>query len=341
MITQKTIESPRLRTHVRLAGDPGATPLLLIHGNASSGVFFEELIEDLSSDYYLVAPEYRGFGGAERKTSDATRGMRDLSDDLAALIQTMGFPTPLTLLGWSTGGGIIMQLAIDYPEMVDRLILESAASPYGFGGTKDVAGNPCHPDFAGSGGGTANPDFVRMMGERDRSTDNPASPLNTMRAFYVKTGFEFDPDLEDKYLDGLLDTKTGDDVYPGDMTPSDNWPGVAPGTTGINNALSPKYMDVSGFGDLASAPPVLWIRGEEDQIVSDTSMLDFGTLGQLGLVPGWPGEDVYPPQPMVSQLRSVLTKAGDYIELVYEDCGHSPHIEKPDRFAADIRVFLA
>ena len=74
MITQKTIESPRLRTHVRLAGDPGATPLLLIHGNASSGVFFEELMEDLSSDYYLVAPDYRGFGGSERKTIDATRG---------------------------------------------------------------------------------------------------------------------------------------------------------------------------------------------------------------------------------------------------------------------------
>lgn len=340
VITEKTIETPRLRTHVRLAGDPEATPLVLVHGNASSGVFFEELMEDLAGDYYLVAPDYRGFGGSERKTIDATAGMGDLSDDVAALIETMGLPTPLALLGWSTGGGIIMRLAIDHPGMVDRLILESAASPYGFGGTRDVAGNPCHPDFAGSGGGTANPDFVRMMGERDRSTDNPASPLNTLRSLYVKTGFEFDPELEDKYLDGMLDTKTGDDVYPGDMTPSENWPGVAPGTTGINNALSPGYMDVSGFGDLPSAPPVLWIRGEEDQIVSDTSMLDFGTLGRLGLVPGWPGEDVYPPQPMVSQLRGVLEEAGDYVELVYEDCGHSPHIEKPDRFAADVRQFL-
>lgn len=42
---------------------------------------------------------------------------------------------------------------------------------------------------------------------------------------------------------------------------------------------------------------------------------------------------------MVSQLRAVLEKAGDYREVVYENCGHSPHIEKPDRFAADVMEF--
>jgi hypothetical protein len=41
-------------------------------------------------------------------------------------------------------------------------------SPYGFGGTRDVAGTPCHADFAGSGGGTANPEFVRLLAAGDR-----------------------------------------------------------------------------------------------------------------------------------------------------------------------------
>jgi hypothetical protein len=41
-------------------------------------------------------------------------------------------------------------------------------------------------------------------------------------------------------------------------------------------------------------------------IVSDNSFFDFGTLGKLGYVPGWPGEEVYPPQPMVGQTRSML-----------------------------------
>jgi pimeloyl-ACP methyl ester carboxylesterase len=77
---------------------------------------------------------------------------------------------------------------------------------------------------------------------------------------------------------------------------------------------------------------VLWIHGADDQIVSDTSLLDFGFLGQLGAVPGWPGAEVYPPQPMKTQLRAVLEKykanGGQYQEVVLSDCGHSPHIEK-------------
>ena len=48
-------------------------------------------------------------------------------------------------------------------------------------------------------------------------------------------------------------------------------------------------------------PPVLWIRGADDQIVSDQSLFDVGTLGALGAIPGYPGSDVFPSQPMVSQ----------------------------------------
>ena len=43
-----------------------------------------------------------------------------------------------------------------------------------------------------------------------------------------------------------------------------------------------------------------------DAIVSDTSFYDLNYLGQLGIVPGWPGADVAPPQEMVSQTRDVL-----------------------------------
>ena len=81
---------------------------------------------------------------------------------------------------------------------------------------------------------------------------------------------------------------------------------------------------------------MLWIRGADDQIVSDSSFLDFGTLGKLGYVPGWPGDEAFPSQPMVSQIRYVLdgyaARGGRYTEVVVADCGHSPHIEKPDEF---------
>ena len=78
------------------------------------------------------------------------------------------------------------------------------------------------------------------------------------------------------------------------------------------------------------------MRGVDDQIVSDMSLFDFGTLGKLGAVPGWPGDEVFPPQPMVSQTRYVLnlyqSEGGEYEEVAFEDVGHTPYLERPEEF---------
>ncbi len=127
------------------------------------------------------------------------------------------------------------------------------------------------------------------------------------------------------------------------MVASPNWPGLVPGVQGVNNALSPRYLNQSALAEIDPKPPVLWIRGADDQIVSDTSLFDFGFLGQIGAVPGWPGTEVYPPQPMVSQMRAVLDRyraSGSYLEEVLADCCHSPHVEHPERFRALLATFL-
>ncbi len=157
-----------------------------------------------------------------------------------------------------------------------------------------------------------------------------------MNAFYFKPPFGAPKEREEVLLSSLLSTKVAEGNYPGDATPSNNWPNVAPGARGMNNAISPKHCDLGGFARVDPKPPVLWIRGADDALVSDTSLLDFGYLGQIGVVPGWPGEEVYPPQPMVSQARAVLEayvqNGGSYREELIEDCGHSPHVEKPEAF---------
>jgi pimeloyl-ACP methyl ester carboxylesterase len=89
---------------------------------------------------------------------------------------------------------------------------------------------------------------------------------------------------------------------------------------------------------------VLWIRGDADTVISDASLFDLGNLGKLGAVPGWPGDDAYPPQPMVAQVRAVLDAyregGGDYREEVVADCGHSPHVERPEEFRRLLWEFL-
>src|SRR5215218_845542 len=340
-VNSEVVVTPRLETHLLTSGPEDGIPILFVHGNASSSRFFGETLEALAPRYRGLAPDLRGFGDSEAKPLDATRGLGDFSNDLYALAQTLGLES-LHLVGWSTGGSVAMQYTMDHSSTVASLTLVDSMSPYGFGGTKDDGGTPCWPDFAGSGGGTANPEFVGRLGANDRTEGDPNSPRHVMNNFYFKPPFR--AAQEEAYLSSVLSTRTGDDNYPGDMNVSENWPGVAPGERGMNNTISPKYCNLEDFALVQPGPPVLWIRGEDDTIVSDTSLLDFGYLGQLGAIPGWPGEEVYPPQPMVSQIRTVLEayskSGGSYREEVIEDCGHSPHIEKPEEFRQTLFGFL-
>lgn len=343
----RIIRTTRLATKVWVAGDPSNPPVVLVHGNVSSAVFYDRIQAELSERFFVIAPDLRGYGGSEAKPVDATQGMSDYAEDLVALLSrgVLGIPddAKLHLVGWSAGANVVMQIAIDHPEHVASLVLINPGSPFGFGGTKDAAGSPCYPDFAGSGGGAANPQFVELLRAQDRSAEQPVSPRNVMNGFYWKPPFRPEPAREDKFVDAMLQTALGDHHYPGDTSHSANWPGLAPGTGGMNNALSPKHLNQSGLARIDPKPPILWVRGADDQIVSDRSMFDFGVLGELGLVPGWPGAELYPAQPMVAQTRAVLEQyqagGGDYREVVFADTGHGPHIEKHDQFMALIKEF--
>ena len=345
-VISRTLQTPRLLTHFLDTGGGGQT-VVFVHGNVSSSEFFEPLMLSLSGDsrVRLVAPDLRGFGRSEDKPIDATRGVRDFSDDLHSLLTTLeGVSDKVVLCGWSVGGAVVMQYAVDHPERVAGLVLEAPMSPYGFGGTRDTVGTPCFPDFAGSGGGTANPTFVQQLRAGDRGDSSDFSPRKVMNGFYYKPPFHVAAELEDRFVDAMVAIRTGDDHYPGDIKTSPNWPGIAPGARGMNNALSPAYVNLAAFASVSPQPKVLWIRGKDDQIVSDNSLFDLSFLGQLGAVPGWPGAEVCPPQPMLGQTRAVLTafreRGGSFEEVVLDNCAHSPHIEKEAEFRAHLQQFL-
>jgi pimeloyl-ACP methyl ester carboxylesterase len=342
-ITSQMVQTDRLSMHVLTCGPAEGMPVVFVHGNFSAATYWEETMLTLPPSFRAIAPDLRGYGWTEDKLIDATRGASEWSDDLHALFGTLNIEKA-HLAGWSLGGGVLCRFLIDHTEQVQSMTLISPVSPYGFGGTKGPEGTPCHEDFAGSGGGTVNAEFVRRIREGDRSADDPNSPRNVINAFYYVPPFR--ATREEEFLTASLKEKMGDDRYPGDFVPSANWPNVAPGIWGPINAGSPKYVldDVPALLAVQPKPPILWIRGSHDMIVSDNSMFDFGALGKLDLVPGWPGDDVYPPQPMVSQTRAVLERyaasGGSFQEHVIQDTAHSPHIEKPDEFNALFHPFL-
>ncbi len=340
-LTVKQVSTSRLRTAVMVDDRTEGEPVIFVHGNVSSSLFWQESILSLPVGFRGIAPDLRGFGESETGPVDATNGLGDFADDLFALLDALEL-SRAHLVGWSMGGGIIMRMLLDRPEVVASLTLVSPVSPYGFGGTAGADGQAVTADGAGAGGGSANPDFVAAIESGDRGADSPTSPRNVLNGAYFANGFK--SPLEEVFVDSMLTTKIGPDNYPGDSVESANWPGFAPGSRGVLNTMAPRFHNVSKIVDVEPKPPILWVHGLSDAIVSDASLFDFATLGQMGAVPGWPGEDACPPQPMVTQTRSVLeayAEAGGSFEEVALDCGHSAMVEKPAEFQAALASILS
>jgi len=226
-----------------------------------------------------------------------------------------------------------MQYALDHPAL--SLTLQAPVSPYGFGGTR-LDGTRLTDDDAGCGGGGGNPDFIARLQAGDTSTDAATSPRSVLRASYVAAGYT--TDHEDIWVASMNTTSTEPGNYPGDSVTSSNWPGFGAGNVGVLNTMAPKHFNVSSIVDLEVKPPILWVHGTADAIVSDASFFDFNHLGAVGAIPGWPGEEVAPAQQMVTQTRNVLAAyrdaGGSVTEVVFEGAGHSPHLERPNEFRA-------
>ena len=295
----------------------------------------------MRDDYYSVAPDLRGFGVTEAAPVDARCGLDDMALDLLSLADDLGLGR-FHIVGHSMGGGVAMKVLMREPRSIASVTLVAPVSPFGYGGSRDAEGTPCYADGAPAGAGMVNPEFVTRLSDGDRGRSSPLSPRRVMESLYFNPPFV--PDRIEALLTGMLEAKVGDDWYPGDVLASQNWPGSAPGERGILNAMSRRYFDASGIVEVDPKPPLLWLRGELDQIVADGAALEIANLGASGQVPGWPGMDRCPPQPMVKQTRAVLEdyarRGGSFRECVLEGVGHTPFIETPQTFNRLLIDFL-
>jgi pimeloyl-ACP methyl ester carboxylesterase len=97
--------------------------LVLIHGITGSSDTWLDVIEPLSERYTVVAPDLLGHGESAKPRGDYSLGAyaSGLRDLLSALGHDSG-----TIVGHSLGGGVAMQLAYQFPDRCERLVLESS-----------------------------------------------------------------------------------------------------------------------------------------------------------------------------------------------------------------------
>lgn len=343
-VTAEAVTTDRLTTRVLFSGPEDGIPVLLIHGNFSSATWWEETMVAMPPIYRAIAPDQRSFGGADKNVHvHAEGGMREFVDDAIALMDHLGYEE-FHLVGNSLGGLVAWWMMADHPERLLSVVLAGPGSPYGFGGTKDAIGTPTTEDFAGSGGGLVNPELIKRLREGDRSTDSPFSPRSALRL--LVWGPPFIPEREDALLDAMFEVLLGEDGLPGDRGSSPYWPYVAPGRKGPSNAMSPKYIGnlIERILDAEPKLDVLWIYGANDVAVSNSAASDPGTWGPSGLLPGYPGPEAYPPQPMMDQIRAVLDayaeRGGTYTEVAVDGSGHVPFLSHKPEFNSAFHAHL-
>ncbi len=336
-------DTGRRRTAYYRLGEGNAQKLLLVHGNASSSAYFFPTIYQLAEKFDVIAPDLNGFGDTEATPVHSPTALRDWAEDIAALADALGIGR-FALLGWSLGGGVALRFAIDHPERLTHLILLSPMSPYGFGGTKGLEGTPYDEKGWGSPGGFANPQFLQKLAQQDRSDDPMAASAVLEKSLFAK-GWPVGKEWQDLYVDELLKIRLGEDYYPGDFERIAQFPYVLPGKRGISNSLAPNHARLDGIVNVSPKPPILWLRGDMDRLASDTSYSDLAVLGSMGALPGYPGAEAFPPQPMVGQTRAVLQKyqenGGTFREVVMEGCAHACILEQPEKTVAAIAAFLS
>lgn len=103
--------------------------VVLIHGNNSGANHWLDVMEKLEDQYSLLAVDLRGFGESSYLTP--VRSLLELAQDVKELLLSLNWQH-FSVIGWSLGGGVAMELAAIMPAQVDKLVLSASASVQGY-----------------------------------------------------------------------------------------------------------------------------------------------------------------------------------------------------------------
>jgi len=112
-----------LNYHVREWGQRQANqpPMVLLHGWMDVAASYQFMVDAFTQDYFIIAPDWRGFGLTASGGAD-NFWFPDYLADLDALLDRYGIDTPIHLVGHSMGGNVAMLYAAVRPQRVRRLI---------------------------------------------------------------------------------------------------------------------------------------------------------------------------------------------------------------------------
>jgi pimeloyl-ACP methyl ester carboxylesterase len=125
--TSRIYFSQRLRLHYVDWGNPGAPPLVLLHGGRDHCRNWDWVAQRLKRDWHIIAPDLRGHGDSQW-SADGNYTMAPYVYDLAQLVHQQEL-APVTIVAHSLGGNIAIRYAGIYPEKVRKLVAIEGLGP--------------------------------------------------------------------------------------------------------------------------------------------------------------------------------------------------------------------
>jgi pimeloyl-ACP methyl ester carboxylesterase len=132
MVFYKTTKVDDIEVFYREAGNRDSPAIVLLHGFPTSSHMFRNLILELADQFYLVAPDYPGFGNSSMPSVDEFEYSFDnLAEVTDKFIQNLGL-NKYSLYLMDYGAPVGFRIALKHPEKVESLIIQNG-NAYGEG----------------------------------------------------------------------------------------------------------------------------------------------------------------------------------------------------------------
>jgi pimeloyl-ACP methyl ester carboxylesterase len=182
-ISYNTLSIDGVNVFYREAGSRSNPVILLLHGFPSSSHMYRDLMNDLADRFYLIAPDYPGFGNSDMPDRGKyTYTFDNLSVTIEKFIDALNL-TKFNLYMQDYGSPVGYRIAVRRPELIDALIIQNA-------------------NAYEEGIGPAIEDGKRFWANRNTETEN------AMRNILTQEGTKM------QYIDGVEDVrKISPDAY--------------------------------------------------------------------------------------------------------------------------------
>lgn len=120
-----------VKIHYVEAGDRSKPLLLFVHGFPDFWYSWRYQIREFKKDYWVIAIDLRGYGDSSKPPYVKDYAISKLSGDIKGVVEGLG-RTSCILAAHDWGGAVAWRVSIDYPELVEKLVIMNCPHPVAF-----------------------------------------------------------------------------------------------------------------------------------------------------------------------------------------------------------------